>query len=128
MICSALTTYVVYPTKVFTVTIMCTLICWVYGVQNFSDDIHFMIGVQPAKYWKILWYMIPVILWVIIHNHYIHNYNNYFFQIGLIYTEYNLKSTSFLTLLFIFGIIYICPLLIMAITAIFHHLKNHVSK
>lgn len=55
---------VVLPVKTFTVAITATLICWIYGVQHFSDDFHFMTGKQPARYWKIFWYIMPVIFWV----------------------------------------------------------------
>lgn len=55
---------IVYLAEGIEVTLMCTLICWVYGVQNFSDDIHTMVGLQPAKYWKICWYVMPLFLWV----------------------------------------------------------------
>lgn len=55
---------VVIPVEALEVALMCTLICWVYGVQSFSDDIHFMVGTQPAKYWKICWYALPAVLWV----------------------------------------------------------------
>lgn len=56
---------VIIPVETLESAFLCSLICWVYGVQRFSDDIHFMVGTQPAKYWKICWYIMPVVQWVI---------------------------------------------------------------
>lgn len=39
------------------------LVGWFYGVENFSNDIYFMIGRYPGRMWLICWkYITPVIL------------------------------------------------------------------
>lgn len=50
--------------ELFTVTIMVLCVSYIYGVQRLSDDIHFFLGSQPAKFWKVCWYSIPVLLMV----------------------------------------------------------------
>ncbi|GJQ74225.1 putative solute carrier family 6 [Trypoxylus dichotomus] len=47
--------------EMFNVVIMCILVCWIYGVQRFCDDIHFLTGKRTTKFWKICWYILPVI-------------------------------------------------------------------
>ena len=38
-------------------------IFWIYGLQNFCDDLEFMLGKRPSAYWKICWGVItPVLL------------------------------------------------------------------
>ncbi|XP_054745125.1 sodium- and chloride-dependent glycine transporter 1 [Anastrepha obliqua] len=39
------------------------MVAWIYGVDNFMDDIYFMIGKRPEIGWKICWvYITPTIL------------------------------------------------------------------
>ncbi|WAR13044.1 S6A17-like protein [Mya arenaria] len=40
----------------------CFTIGWIYGVDKFADDIEFMIGKQPSRYWKIVWKFIAPFL------------------------------------------------------------------
>lgn len=36
---------------------------WIYGIDNFIDDIYFMIGKKPEKLWSYCWkYVTPSIL------------------------------------------------------------------
>ncbi|XP_029173795.1 sodium-dependent nutrient amino acid transporter 1-like isoform X1 [Nylanderia fulva] len=42
-------------------------ISWVYGVDNFLDDIEFMMGRRPFFYWKFCWcYLTPLFLFIIL--------------------------------------------------------------
>ncbi|EFN62066.1 Uncharacterized sodium-dependent transporter CG3252 [Camponotus floridanus] len=42
-------------------------ISWVYGVDNFMDDIEFMIGRRPSFYWRFCWcYLTPLSLFTIL--------------------------------------------------------------
>ncbi|XP_037961169.1 sodium- and chloride-dependent glycine transporter 1 [Teleopsis dalmanni] len=39
------------------------MVSWIYGVQNFIDDIYFMTGKKPGLIWYICWkYVTPIIL------------------------------------------------------------------
>eukprot|EP00795_Rhopilema_esculentum_P003772 gene3772-15054_t len=39
------------------------LVCYVYGYDRFEKDIHYMLGVYPSLYWKIMWkYVAPFLL------------------------------------------------------------------
>lgn len=33
----------------------CGCLCWVYGYQNFADDIEMMLGKKPSIYWQVCW-------------------------------------------------------------------------
>lgn len=47
----------------FTGIIECIVISWIYGVDNFLDDIKFMLKIELGYYWRITWkYTSPVIL------------------------------------------------------------------
>jgi len=38
-------------------------VCWIYGLNRFISDIHFMLGVRLGPYWKLTWaYIIPITL------------------------------------------------------------------
>ena len=38
-------------------------VCWIYGLNRFVNDIHFMLGVRLGPYWKLTWaYIIPITL------------------------------------------------------------------
>nr|XP_022917223.1 creatine transporter-like [Onthophagus taurus] len=54
---NAMDNLVVICNLIWTVTIY-----WVYGVSTLSDDIQFLMGTQPTKFWKITWYLVPSIL------------------------------------------------------------------
>ncbi|KAH0947337.1 hypothetical protein HN011_003802 [Eciton burchellii] len=42
-------------------------ISWVYGIDNFMDDVEFMIGRRPFLYWKSCWcYLTPLSLFTIL--------------------------------------------------------------
>ncbi|GJQ77218.1 hypothetical protein Trydic_g14887 [Trypoxylus dichotomus] len=57
-------TDVLIYTKCGAVLILSIMIFWVYGVSNLSDDIHFLMGSQPTKYWKICWCLCPLVVLV----------------------------------------------------------------
>lgn len=39
------------------------MVGWIYGVDNFINDIYFMIGKKPEKLWRYCWkYITPLIL------------------------------------------------------------------
>lgn len=42
-------------------------IFWIYGLQNFCDDLEFVLGKRPSAYWEICWGVItPVLLRLVI--------------------------------------------------------------
>lgn len=42
-------------------------ISWVYGIDNFMDDVEFMIGRRPFFYWRFCWcYLTPLFLFTIL--------------------------------------------------------------
>ncbi|XP_012538363.1 sodium-dependent nutrient amino acid transporter 1 isoform X2 [Monomorium pharaonis] len=42
-------------------------ISWVYGVDNFMDDVEFMVGRRPFFYWRFCWcYLTPLFLFTIL--------------------------------------------------------------
>ncbi|XP_072761037.1 sodium-dependent nutrient amino acid transporter 1 [Anoplolepis gracilipes] len=42
-------------------------ISWIYGIDNFMDDIEFMIGRRPSFYWRFCWcYLTPLSLFTIL--------------------------------------------------------------
>ncbi|XP_012219264.2 sodium-dependent nutrient amino acid transporter 1-like isoform X1 [Linepithema humile] len=42
-------------------------ISWIYGVDNFLDDIEFMVGRRPFFYWRFCWcYLTPIFLFTIL--------------------------------------------------------------
>ena len=43
----------------------CTALCWIYGYDNFAEDIALMIGKRPGIYWHACWkYVTPGIVLV----------------------------------------------------------------
>ncbi|XP_033150214.1 sodium- and chloride-dependent glycine transporter 2 [Drosophila busckii] len=39
------------------------MVSYIYGINNFMDDIEFMLGKRPSWYWKISWmYITPIVL------------------------------------------------------------------
>ncbi|VDM97842.1 unnamed protein product [Thelazia callipaeda] len=44
--------------------VMCEMIavCWFYGIQQFSEDIHQMLGFYPKYYWKMCWMCCPIFI------------------------------------------------------------------
>lgn len=42
-------------------------VSWIYGVDNFMDDIEFMVGVRPSFYWRFCWcFLTPLSLFTIL--------------------------------------------------------------
>ncbi|XP_076624729.1 sodium-dependent nutrient amino acid transporter 1 isoform X1 [Colletes latitarsis] len=42
-------------------------ISWVYGIDNFLDDVEFMVGTRPSLYWRICWcFLTPLTLFSIL--------------------------------------------------------------
>ena len=55
----------------FVVFILATLeitgIFWVYGLENFLDDVEYMLKKRPSAYWRICWaIVVPLLLAVIL--------------------------------------------------------------
>ncbi|XP_031572400.1 sodium-dependent neutral amino acid transporter B(0)AT3-like [Actinia tenebrosa] len=45
----------------------CVGVCYIYGIDRFSEDIEFMTGRQPAMFWKVCWMFItPVAMTTIL--------------------------------------------------------------
>lgn len=63
--------------ELLTVTFQSIFVFWVYTVQTLGDDIHYVIGQQPRRFWKICWYMSPAIYsFATIHSLYSITYNS----------------------------------------------------
>ncbi|XP_033214229.1 sodium-dependent nutrient amino acid transporter 1-like [Belonocnema kinseyi] len=41
-------------------------VVWVYGLENFLDDIEFMLQKQPSIYWRLCWFLITPMMLIII--------------------------------------------------------------
>ncbi|XP_076756202.1 sodium-dependent nutrient amino acid transporter 1 isoform X2 [Xylocopa sonorina] len=53
------TSFVVFILAFFEITAL----TWVYGIENFLDDIEFMLGRKMSSYWRICWFLVaPLIL------------------------------------------------------------------
>lgn len=94
--------------KTFDVLLMCIFVFWIYRVQRLADDIHFFFGSQITIFWKICWYIMPIILgWC----HISYSYLQDFFGMHVV-----LRTLTLLVL--------ISPIPIMAIIATFSYLKK----
>ncbi|XP_012271680.1 sodium-dependent nutrient amino acid transporter 1 [Orussus abietinus] len=50
----------------FLATLEVTGIIWIYGLENFLDDVEFMLGRRPGIYWRLCWGLVtPLLLGVI---------------------------------------------------------------
>ncbi|KAK1129888.1 hypothetical protein K0M31_019591 [Melipona bicolor] len=53
------TSFVVFILASFEIT----AVSWVYGIENFLDDVEFMLNKKTSSYWRICWFLItPLIL------------------------------------------------------------------
>ncbi|XP_015434042.1 PREDICTED: sodium-dependent nutrient amino acid transporter 1-like [Dufourea novaeangliae] len=56
------TSFVVFILASFEIT----AVTWLYGIENFIDDLEFMLGRGTSSYWRICWFLVtPLILIVI---------------------------------------------------------------
>ncbi|XP_014476330.1 PREDICTED: sodium-dependent nutrient amino acid transporter 1-like isoform X2 [Dinoponera quadriceps] len=52
---------------VFLASFEVVAVAWVYGVDNFMDDVEFMVGHRPSLYWRFCWcYLTPLSLFTIL--------------------------------------------------------------
>ncbi|XP_015590860.1 sodium-dependent nutrient amino acid transporter 1 isoform X2 [Cephus cinctus] len=52
---------------VFLASFEVVAISWVYGINNFMDDIEFMVGNRPSIYWRFCWsFLTPLMLFTIL--------------------------------------------------------------
>lgn len=94
--------------KTFDVLLMCIIVFWVYRVQRLADDIHFMFGSQITIFWKICWYIMPIIVgWC----HVSYSYMQDFFVMYSLFRSLVLLA-------------FISPIPIMAIIETFSYLKH----
>ncbi|KAG8230301.1 hypothetical protein J437_LFUL008492 [Ladona fulva] len=50
----------------FVVFVEAAGVCWVYGVERFSNDIQSMLGHRPGIFWRVCWnYISPIFILVI---------------------------------------------------------------
>nr|XP_022911312.1 sodium-dependent nutrient amino acid transporter 1-like [Onthophagus taurus] len=63
------------------VFLFAVFVCWLYGVQKFCDDIHYMRGSQPAMFWKVTWNCLPVLLGVSLVTKFLH------YNIGILHFD-----------------------------------------
>ncbi|XP_071052246.1 sodium- and chloride-dependent glycine transporter 2-like isoform X2 [Onthophagus taurus] len=54
--------YIICLLELFNVTYLSIMIYCVYGVTKLSDDIQFLTGSPPTKFWKLSWYILPFVL------------------------------------------------------------------
>ncbi|KAK4876993.1 hypothetical protein RN001_009499 [Aquatica leii] len=95
----------------FNLWVMTVVVFWIYGVQRLSDDIHFFRRLQPTRYWKICWYVIPCVM-----------------TVPCIYTDFFCgiyKGYGCVNLYYPVSIVLKLPLLICAVYEMFHFLKMH---
>ncbi|XP_066597410.1 sodium-dependent nutrient amino acid transporter 1-like [Prorops nasuta] len=64
-------TLVDYYAASFIVFVLATLeatgVFWIYGLENFLDDVEYMLNRRPSMYWRLCWgFMTPVLLAVIL--------------------------------------------------------------
>lgn len=111
--------------------IMSILIFWIYGVERLCDDIHFISGSQPTKYWKIAWYLMPLITGV---TRYVQlsilGYPDSFtLQVCAFYVDTSTFGETDLTIWvnFIASAVMLCPIPIFAMLEVFRYLQQHVS-
>ncbi|XP_046589864.1 sodium-dependent nutrient amino acid transporter 1 [Neodiprion lecontei] len=43
-----------------------TTIFWIYGLNNFLNDVEFMLGYRPGLYWRLCWLLITPLLMIIV--------------------------------------------------------------
>ncbi|XP_022919585.1 sodium-dependent dopamine transporter-like [Onthophagus taurus] len=99
--------YLPHDSTAMSVILMTFFVCWVYGVQRFCDDIHFITGQPPAMIWRICWYILPFTLIIT------------FVQFKL--RRYTYDSVSLLQIVLL-GI-FTCPVPIVAIVETFKFIK-----
>lgn len=56
------TSFVVFILASFEVT----GVIWIYGFENFLDDVEFMLQRKPSVYWRICWFLVTPVLLIII--------------------------------------------------------------
>lgn len=100
---------VLIAAKTFNVFLMCIVVFWIYRVQRLSDDIHFLFGSQSTIFWKVCWYILPILIGG---SHFEYTYTNAFFG----------DHIFFRVIMFI---VMISPVPIMAVKEIFNYLKRH---
>lgn len=119
--------------ELINISCLSIVVFWIYGVRRLSDDICFTFGVQPTKFWKITWYVMPFITTV----RETYNFSYlvsmriiyYLFQLAAYY-EHNYRfsrrsivSTTTANLLII---VCACPIPILVFVEIFIHMKQRV--
>ncbi|KAK9687752.1 Sodium:neurotransmitter symporter family [Popillia japonica] len=61
LVYKSITLHITDNIEVFNSASLSIQVCYIYGVQKFCDDIHFMKGTQPTNFWKICWYTLPIL-------------------------------------------------------------------
>ncbi|XP_065167552.1 sodium-dependent neutral amino acid transporter B(0)AT1-like isoform X2 [Atheta coriaria] len=46
----------------FNIIIITVIVFYIYGVSKFCDDVHFMTGQEPAKFWSFVWVISPLVV------------------------------------------------------------------
>lgn len=41
-------------------------IFWIYGLENLTNDVDFMISRRPGPYWRICWFLVTPLLMIVI--------------------------------------------------------------
>uniref|UniRef100_A0A1I8BTP1 Transporter n=1 Tax=Meloidogyne hapla TaxID=6305 RepID=A0A1I8BTP1_MELHA len=94
-------------------------VCWIYGVDNFLDNVKWMIGFYPPLYliWKILWkFICPFLLLLLLSLIWINNYS----------IEYNFFVFPQWSIIFGWTIS-LSPVFIIFTTIFFHFIKSSGS-
>ena len=66
-------------------------IMWIYGLNNFLNDIEFMLGTRPGIYWRICWSIVTPLFMIIVFLYTIATYVQPTYD-GLVFPNYALSE------------------------------------
>lgn len=86
-------------------------VCYVYTVFKFCDDIHFAVGTQPIKFWKLCWLFLPIILII-----------TFIFEVEFLYKECPKCKMRYVRI-FVF-VVYFIPAILITIYEIVTYIRK----
>lgn len=72
---------------------------WIYGLENFCDDVEFMLNRRPSLYWKICWGLVTPVFMIIIFLYSIFSFKPLTYN-GKAFPEVVMSKNLFLIFLF----------------------------